>query len=89
MKNLNKIEEVEEIEKLINKAEIEMAKSDGQIQSLKNQWKKNYGTDDIDEIKEILKKLKLELSKTQERLEILYEKLFSIHDWEALEKELS
>lgn len=89
MKNLNKIEEVEEIEELIGKAEIEMAKADGQIQALKAQWKKNYGTDDINEIKEILKKSKLELSKTQERLEILYRKLFGLHDWEALEEELS
>ena len=89
MKNLSKIEEVEKIEKLLADAELEMAKADGQIQALKAQWKKNYETDDISEIKEILKKSKLELSKTQERLEILYEKLFNLHDWEALEEELS
>ena len=83
------VKEVERIEDLIKKAELEMAKSEGQIQTIKIQWKKLYGTDDEQEIKEILKNQKAELTKTQERLNVLYNKLLEACDWDSLEEELS
>ena len=83
------VKEVERIEDLIKKAELEVAKSEGQIQTLKTQWKKLYGTDDEKEIKEILKNQKAELTKTQDRLNILYNKLLEACDWDSLEEELS
>ncbi len=83
------VKEVERIEDLIKKAELEMAKSEGQIQTIKSQWKKIYGTDDEKEVKEILKNQKAELTKTQERLNVLYNKLLEACDWDSLEEELS
>ena len=83
------VKEVERIEDLIKKAELEVAKSEGQIQTLKAQWKKLYGTDDEKEIKEILKNQKAELTKTQDRLNVLYNKLLEACDWDSLEEELS
>jgi hypothetical protein len=83
------VKEVERIEDLIKKAELEVAKSEGQIQTLRTQWKKLYGTDDEQKIKEILKNQKAELTKTQERLNVLYNKLLEACDWDSLEEELS
>ena len=83
------VKEVERIEDLIKKAELEIAKSEGQIQTIKIQWKKVYGTDDEKEVKEILKNQKMELSKTQDRLNVLYNKLIEACDWDSLEEELS
>ena len=83
------VKEVERIEDLIKKAELEIAKSEGQIQTLRTQWKKLYGTDNEQEIKEILKNQKAELTKTQERLNVLYNKLLEACDWDSLEEELS
>lgn len=83
------VKEVERIEDLIKKAELEVAKSEGQIQTLRTQWKKLYGTDNEQEIKEILKNQKAELTKTQERLNVLYNKLLEACDWDSLEEELS
>lgn len=83
------VKEVGRIENLIKKAELEIAKSEGQIQILKTQWKKLYGTDDVQEVKELLKNQKLELTKTQERLNTLYDKLLEACDWDSLEEELS
>ena len=83
------VKEVERIEDLIKKAELEIAKSEGQIQTIKSQWKKVYGTDDEKEVKEILKNQKMELSKTQDRLNVLYNKLIEACDWDSLEEELS
>lgn len=82
------VKELERIENLIKKAELEVAKSEGQIQTLQSQWKKTYGTDDIHEVKEILKNQKSELTKTQERLDSLYDKLINAYDWDSLEEEL-
>lgn len=83
------VKEVERIEDLIKKAELEVAKSEGQIQTLRTQWKKLYGTDNEQEIKEILKNQKAELTKTQDRLNVLYNKLLEACDWDSLEEELS
>lgn len=82
------VRKVEEINELISKAEIASAKSQGQIEAIKAEWKKLYGTDDENEIKNKLQELETEEQKTVERQEVLYEKLVNAYDWETLEEEL-
>ena len=82
------VRKVEEINELISKAEIASAKSQGQMEAIKAEWKKLYGTDDENEIKNKLQELETEEQKTVERQEVLYEKLVNAHDWETLEEEL-
>ena len=79
---------VEEIQELISKAEIASAKSQGQMEAIKAEWKKLYGTDDENEIKNKLQELEEEQNKTEERQNVLYEKLVNAYDWETLEEEL-
>lgn len=81
--------EVQRIKELVNRAEIESAKSEGEIDSIKREWKKKYGTDDINEIEKILNGLEIERNKTNERKQMLYEKLINSYDWDALEEELA
>ena len=82
------VRKVEEINELISKAEIASAKSQGQMEAIKVEWKKLYGTDDENEIKNKLQELETEEQKTVERQEVLYEKLINAYDWETLEEEL-
>lgn len=82
------VRKVEEINDLISKAEIASAKSQGQMEAIKAEWKKLYGTDDENEIKNKLQELETEEQKTVERQEVLYEKLVNAYDWETLEEEL-
>ena len=82
------VRKVEEINELISKAEIASAKSQGQMEAIKAEWKKLYGTDDENEIKNKLQELETEEEKTVERQEVLYEKLVNAYDWETLEEEL-
>ena len=82
------VRKVEEINELISKAEIASAKSQGQMEVIKAEWKKLYGTDDENEIKNKLQELETEEQKTVERQEVLYEKLVNAYDWETLEEEL-
>lgn len=82
------VRKVEEINELISKAEIASAKSQGQMEAIKAEWKKLYGTEDENEIKNKLQELETEEQKTVERQEVLYEKLVNAYDWETLEKEL-
>lgn len=82
------VRKVEEINELISKAEIASAKSQGQMEAIKAEWKKLYGTDDENEIKNKLQELETEEQKTVERQEVLYEKLVNVYDWETLEEEL-
>ena len=82
------VRKVEEINELISKAEIASAKSQGQMEAIKAEWKKLYGTDDENEIKNKLQELETEEQKTVERQEVLYEKLVNAYDWETLEEEL-
>lgn len=82
------VRKVEEINELISKAEIASAKSQGQMEAIKVEWKKLYGTDDENEIKNKLQELETEEQKTVERQEVLYEKLVNAYDWETLEEEL-
>ena len=82
------VRKVEEINELISKAEIASAKSQGQMEAIKAEWKKLYGTDDENEIKNKLQELETEEQKTVERQKVLYEKLVNAYDWETLEEEL-
>ena len=82
------VRKVEEINELISKAEIASAKSQGQMEAIKAEWKKLYGTDDENEIKNKLQELETEEQKTVERQGVLYEKLVNAYDWETLEEEL-
>ena len=82
------VRKVEEINELISKAEIASAKSQGQMEAIKAEWKKLYGTDDENEIKNKLQALETEEQKTVERQKVLYEKLVNAYDWETLEEEL-
>lgn len=83
------VSDVEKINELIGRAEIESAKSEGEIKSIKKEWLKKYGTDDIEEIKKILLNLCNDLDKMNERKESLYNKLLESYDWDSLEKELA
>lgn len=83
------VSEVERINNLINKAEIESAKAQGQMEIIKNSWKKEYGTDDEKEIRKKHKDLEEEQKKTQERIDVIYNKLLESCDWDALEEELN
>ena len=82
------VNEVQRIKQLVEKAEIESAKSQGQQDAIKKEWKKTYGTDDINEIEKIKNDLEKELRKTEERKEVLHNKLMESYDWESLEEEL-
>lgn len=83
------VNEVERINELISKAEIASAKSQGQMEAIKLEWKKKYGTDDENEIKNKLKELDEEEKKIVQRQQVLYEKITKAYDWEQLEDELS
>ncbi|WP_405289457.1 hypothetical protein [Methanobrevibacter sp.] len=83
------VKEVEKINELISKAQISSAKSQGQIEAIKAEWKKTYGTDDEKEIKKRLQELEEEEQKTIERQEVLYNKLINSYDWDKLEEELA
>lgn len=83
------VKEVEKINELISKAQISSAKSQGQIEAIKAEWKKTYGTDDEKEIKKRLQELEEEEQKTIERQELLYNKLINSYDWDKLEEELA
>ena len=82
------INEVEKIQELIKKAELQNAKNQGYIDSIKKNWKKEYGTDDIEEIKKRMNELKDEVKKSDERMEKLYNDLISSYDWDSLAEEL-
>ena len=56
-----KINEIERIQELIQKAELEQAKSQGVKDNIKSEWKKKYGFETIEEAKEKLEELKTEL----------------------------
>ena len=83
------VNEMQNIKELIEKAEIESAKSQGQQDAIKKEWMKTYGTDDVNEIRKIKDNLEKELNKTEERKEVLYNKLLESYDWDELEAELA
>nr|DAI36234.1 MAG TPA: hypothetical protein [Caudoviricetes sp.] len=82
------VKEFERIKGLIKKAELESAKAQGAVDSIKKGWMEEFGTDDVNKIRERLKKMREERDLMKERLDNLYSKLESSCDWDALEREL-
>ena len=87
MKNIN-VKDVERINDLINKAELENAKNQGILENIRKEWMEKYGTDDVKMIKQKLKELKSDLENSNERQNKLYNELMELQDWEQLEEEL-
>lgn len=83
------IERVERIKGIIEKAEIEKARAEGAINSIKKQWKEDYGTDDVEELKKQLEKMNEDKNKLEARLTSIEDELESAFDWDAIEEELN
>lgn len=88
MKNVS-VEEVERINDLISKAEVENAKNSVFIENIEAEWKKKFGTADISVIKTKLEEMKSDLSNSKDRLNKVYSDLMKAQNWEELEEELS
>ena len=88
MKNVS-IEEVERINDLISKAEMENAKNSVFIENIEDEWQKKFGTTDVSKIEEKLNEMKSDLSNSKERLNKIYSELMNSQNWEELEEELS
>ncbi len=83
------VDEIKRINELIEKAQIESAKSKGVIEQIEKDWKNKYGTSDLDEIISIRDKLESELEEKNEESEKLYDELMNGYDWDKLEEELN
>lgn len=83
------VREFERIKRLIKEAEIENAKTQGVIDSIKKNWKERFGTDDIDTIKKKLDELVEEKKSVEARMENIYNKLLNSCNWDALEETLN
>lgn len=83
-----KIDEIERIQELIQKAELEQAKSQGVKDNIKSEWKKKYGFETIGEAKEKLEELKTELNKNVKKKEKLTNELMESQEWDKIEEEL-
>lgn len=83
-----KTSEFENIKDLIQRAEVEKAKSQGVKDSIKSEWKKKYGFETLEEAKEKLKELNSEYDKNESRKEKLMNELEESQDWEQIEEEL-
>lgn len=83
-----KTSEFENIKDLIQKAEMEQAKAQGVKDSIKAEWKKEYGFDTLEEAKEKLNELNSEYEKNESRKEKLMNELSESQDWEQIENEL-
>lgn len=83
-----KTSEFENIKDLIQRAEVEKAKSQGVKDSIKSEWKKKYGFETLEEAKEKLKELDSEYNKNENRKEKLMNELEESQDWEQIEEEL-
>lgn len=83
------IDEVKKINGLIEKAQIESAKSKGVLEQIEKDWKNKYGTSDVDEIVSIRDKMGSELEEKRAEVESLYDELVNGYDWESLEDELN
>lgn len=82
------VKEFERIKALINRNELEKAKAQGFLETIRKKWKEEYGTDDPEKIQEKLEEMKDELGKANKRLETLYKKLEDSYDWDKLAEEL-
>lgn len=83
------IDEIKKINGLIEKAQIESAKSKGVIEQIEKDWKNKYGTSDLKEIISIRDKMESDLEKKRDETESLYDELVNGYDWESLEDELN
>jgi hypothetical protein len=83
------IDEVEKINNLIERAQIESAKSKGKIEQIEKDWKEKYGTSDLDEVISIKDKMESDLKSKEKEAESLYDDLVNGYDWEQLEEELN
>ena len=83
-----KIEDVERIKELIQRAELEQAKAQGAKDSIKAEWKKKYGFETLDEANNKFEELKTDLEKQERRKEKLISELSESQDWEKIENEL-
>ena len=83
-----KTSEFENIKYLIQRAEVEKAKSQGVKDSIKSEWKKKYGFETLEEAKDKLKELETEYNKNESRKEKLMNELEESQDWEQIEEEL-
>jgi hypothetical protein len=81
--------ELLKIKDLIKKSELESAKAEGQIESIKKEWKEKYGFDSINKAEMKLEELKQELENSNNRLNKLYKELEESQDWDKLEEELN
>lgn len=80
--------ELLKIKDLIKKAELESAKAEGQIESIKKEWKEKYNFTSLDKANEKLEELKQELENSTNRLNKVYNELLESQDWDKLEEEL-
>lgn len=83
-----KTSEFENIKDLIQRAEVEKAKSQGVKDSIKFEWKKKYGFETLEEAKDKLKELETEFNKNESRKEKLMNELEESQDWDQIEEEL-
>lgn len=83
-----KTSEFENIKDLIQRAEVEKAKSQGVKDSIKSEWKKKYGFETLEEAKDKLKELETGFNKNESRKEKLMNELEESQDWDQIEEEL-
>lgn len=81
-------DDVVRIKELIRKAEAESLKAQGAIDSIRKQWKEEYGTDDPSEIAKEYDKLNEEYETLKKRQDDVYEKLSTAVDWDDIAKRL-
>lgn len=83
-----KLEQVQRIKEIIDRAEIEKAKAEGAIESIKKKWKETFGTDDINQVEIELEKLMKEKERLEARIKSIKDELVSAYDWESIADEL-
>lgn len=81
--------EYERIKNIISKAELDSAKAQGKIDTIKKTWKEKYGTDDVNEIRKIYDNLLEEKEKLENKMDVLWNKVVDSCDWNALERKLN
>lgn len=82
------VDDLVRIQNLIKKAELESAKAEGQIESIKKEWNKRYGFDSVDEAESKLNELNDKLASLNDKVESLTNDLLTSQNWDELEKEL-
>lgn len=80
--------EVFKIKDLIRNAEAESLRAQGAVDSIKKQWKDDYGTDDPVDIAREYDRLNEEYESLKKRQEEVFEKLSTAVDWDDIAKRL-